>query len=89
MADAKPVPDPVELRRLIAEALEVPSETLDEDTTFDDLNATSLMRLEIAVSVEEHYRVQFDDRELALLTSVSQVAEVLSAKLADRSASSP
>lgn len=58
-----------ELRRLIAEIVEVPEESITEASSFADLGADSLMALEIVANIEKKYRIQVPEEDLQRIKS--------------------
>jgi acyl carrier protein len=58
-----------EIRRLIAEIVEVPEEAITESATFQQLGADSLMALEIVANIEKKYRIHVPEEELERVKS--------------------
>lgn len=58
-----------EIRSLIAEIVEVPEESITDNSSFADLGADSLMALEIVASIEKKYRIQVPEEELQRIRS--------------------
>jgi acyl carrier protein len=76
--------DKEELRALVADVLELPVEEVTDDADFiNDLEVDSLTALEIAVRLEHKYGVKMDDFELATISSLNWVHQLLKSKLDD------
>ena len=74
-----------ELRRTVAEVLDVDPVDVTDDAVFtDDLGGNSLLALEVLVVLEKKYGVSFTEAEAASLTSLPRTWELLSAKLGGR-----
>jgi acyl carrier protein len=75
-------PDMEELRRTIAEVIEVdPAEVGDERRFVEDLGVDSLMAMEIAVVVEKKYRVRLRQAELKHILCLRMVFDLIQEKL--------
>jgi len=85
-APASPTPvrlDREELRRTIAQVLDVDVAELTDDASFtDDLDVDSLMALEVVVVLEKAYGLRLDERELRSITSLDSAYRLLNARLA-------
>ncbi|MCQ4080916.1 acyl carrier protein [Streptomyces sp. RB6PN25] len=84
MSDSSQVTvDKEELRSLIADALELPVKEIDDHTHLvEDLEVDSLMALEIVVNLEKRYGVKMEESDFKQVTSLAQVVDLVSAKLA-------
>jgi acyl carrier protein len=72
-----------DLRRFIAEILEVsPAELTDEVNFEAGLGVDSLIALEVVVLLERRYKVKFDESKLAEITCLAAVYEMMLVKLA-------
>ncbi|MFI6958247.1 acyl carrier protein [Nocardia sp. NPDC050408] len=70
--------DPEDLRQLVARVLEVPAAEIGDHTNFvDEWNVDSLLELELATRIEERYRIAIPETELASLTSLANVRELV------------
>ncbi len=60
-----PMTTRTEIRQIIADILEIPSEQVGDDTSLaDELGVDSLMALEIVATIEKKYRVQIPEEKL-------------------------
>jgi len=71
-----------DLRDLVAELAELPSEEVEPDTPFADAGIDSLLAMEIAVHVERLCGVRFEDTDLKAVQSVRQLADMVRQKQA-------
>ncbi|MEU6731913.1 acyl carrier protein [Streptomyces physcomitrii] len=79
--------DVEELRTVVAGALELPVEEVTDEARFkEDLDVDSLISLEIAVRVEEHFGVKIDESQLTEMGSFQLVRELVEAGLSTGSA---
>ncbi|MBF6274376.1 hypothetical protein A5780_18210 [Nocardia sp. 852002-20019_SCH5090214] len=70
--------DPEDLRQLVARVLEVPAAEISDHTNFtDEWNVDSLLELELATRIEQRYRITIPDTEVASLTSLANVRELV------------
>ncbi|MFG2877380.1 acyl carrier protein [Streptomyces sp. NPDC048337] len=84
---AAPALDKEELRRLVADVLDLDAAEVTDDAHFvDDLEVDSLMALEITVSLEREYSVKMSEAEITGITSLQGTFELLNAKLAEAAA---
>lgn len=60
---------------IVAKAMMMPPEPLDDETTFDELNADSLDRVEIAMDVEEAFLFDLPDETM---TGFAKIGELVS-----------
>lgn len=71
-----------DLRALIAEELELPAEDVtDEADLKNDLEVDSLTAMEIAVQLEKKYKIKISDEEIASLTSLQVIHQLVSARV--------
>ncbi|MEO3743380.1 acyl carrier protein [Plantactinospora sp. B5E13] len=74
--------DKEDLRRLIAEVLDVETDEVSDQAHFaDDLDVDSLMALEIAVRLEKAYRVKVAESEMTAITTLDGTYRLLERKL--------
>ncbi|MEV0088232.1 acyl carrier protein [Saccharopolyspora sp. NPDC050642] len=79
--DATPI-DPEDLRRIVAEVLDVEVSDVTDDARFvEDLGGDSLLALEVIVVLEKKYGVKFTEPEVQGLTSLPKTHDLLAAKL--------
>jgi acyl carrier protein len=75
--------DPEELRRFVADVLDIDSEDLTDDAHFvAELGMDSLKALEVMVAMEKKYRVKITEDEVRDITNFGEVRELLTAKVA-------
>ncbi len=67
-----------EIRRAIAEQLNVPEENITLETRFiEDLKADSLDLVELVMDLEDRYGVEIPDEQLAEVKTVGQIVEIV------------
>ncbi|WP_019925335.1 acyl carrier protein [Nocardia sp. BMG111209] len=70
--------DPEDLRQLVARVLELPADEIDDHADFaDELSVDSLLRLELLTRLEEHYHLTISETEVASLTSLTAVRDLI------------
>jgi acyl carrier protein len=75
--------DPEELRRFVADVLDIDSEDLTDDAHFvAELGMDSLKALEVMVAMEKKYRVKITEDEVRDITNFGEVRDLLTAKVA-------
>jgi acyl carrier protein len=63
-----------ELRRMVAEIIEVPEEKLSlEADFFNDLNVDSLKAIEIVAAFEKKYRVVIPEKDIPTIRNLGQI----------------
>jgi len=63
-----------ELRRMVAEIIEVPEEKLTvEADFFNDLNVDSLKAIEIVAAFEKKYRVVIPEKDIPTIRNLGQI----------------
>ncbi|MBH5335528.1 acyl carrier protein [Streptomyces pactum] len=71
-----------ELRKVVAEALDVPADKVTDTANFtDELGVDSLMSLEVMVQVEENYGVKLTEEELRSFGTFQDVYDLLQTRL--------
>lgn len=71
-----------DLRALIAEELELPlEEVTDQADLKNDLDVDSLTAMEVAVQLEKKYRIKIDEEEIASLTTLEIIHQLVAAKV--------
>jgi len=74
--------DPVELRELIADVLDVEPAAITDDVHFvRDLGVDSLLALELAVTMERHYQIKVESHEMSQVQTMADVSALLHRKL--------
>ena len=67
-----------EVRRLIADIVELPEDKITPDAQFvEDLGMDSMMALEILASIEKKYKIQIPEENLAKLTNLSETVQLV------------
>ena len=75
--------DPEELRRFVADVLDLDPESLTDDAHFTaDLGVDSLKALEVLVALERKYQIKISEDEVRDMTSFAEVRELVEDKLA-------
>lgn len=74
------------LKKIISEHLAVEQEEVTEESTWFQLGADSLDRLEMSLAIEEAFKVDIPHTVGETLNSVGQTVEHLSAVIAERTA---
>lgn len=62
---------------IAADVLGVESDELSDDTTFDDLDANSLDRLQLVTAMEDEFDIEIDDDKLMSINSVAEAIEAI------------
>jgi acyl carrier protein len=70
-----------QIRRLIAEIIEVEEEQIGPQTRFEELGADSLRAIEIMAQLEKTFGVSIQQDRLAEMTTFDGVCAVMSASL--------
>lgn len=74
--------DTEELRSLVADALELPTEEVTDEAHFvEDLQVDSLMALEIVVNLEKKYGVKVEESDFKQVSTLLQVRALVDSKL--------
>lgn len=82
MSQTNPTVNKEELRELIANVFELPvDEVTDEADFVEELEADSLMALEVAVRMEKLYGVRLEDSELKNIRTLNKAHAQILAKL--------
>lgn len=77
------------VRKILAQHLQVPEETITESSSLADLGLDSLGALEFVFDVEEEFEVAVPDERLPELGTVTAVCEGIDALLAARGPARP
>ena len=56
-------------------------EDISEDTTFDDLDADSLDRLQLVTALEDEFDLEIDDDKLLSISSVADAVDAIESSL--------
>lgn len=62
-----------------ADVLGVDVAEISEETTFDDLDANSLERLQLVTAIEDEFNLEIDDETLLSLSSVADAVDAIEA----------
>lgn len=62
---------------IAADVLGVETDELSDDTTFDDLDANSLDRLQLVTAMEDEFDIEIDDDKLMSINSVAEAIEAI------------
>lgn len=62
---------------IASDVLGVDAASITEKTTFDDLNADSLDRLQLVTAMEDEFELEIDDEKLMTIASVSDAIEAI------------
>ncbi len=65
------------LQAVIDDTLGIDAEALTDSTTFDDLEADSLARLQLVTAVEDEFDITISDEEIEKLHSLGDVLDLL------------
>lgn len=66
-----------------ADVLGIDVSEIAEDTTFDDLDADSLERLQLVTAIEDEFDLEIDDETLLSLNSVADAIDAIAAAKED------
>ncbi|MEU6479399.1 acyl carrier protein [Streptomyces sp. NPDC047017] len=81
---AAPALDKEDLRRTVADVLDVDESELTDQAQFvDELGVDSLMALEVMVVLEKKYAVKLGESELKEVTCLQRAYDLLAGKLRD------
>ena len=62
---------------LVAETMDLDPDTLDDDTTFESLEADSLDRIEMVTAMEDEFGVTVDDDDLEAIETVGDAVDAV------------
>ena len=65
------------------EVLGINSDEITEETTFDDLDADSLDRLQLVTAMEDEFDIEIDDEKLEAINSVAEAIEAIKSALGE------
>lgn len=65
----------------VCENLEVDENDVNEETTFEDLDADSFDMLELVTALEEEFELTLDDEVLASIASIADAVDAIEAAL--------
>ncbi len=67
------------IAEVTADVLGVDVAEISEETTFDDLDANSLERLQLVTAIEDEFDLEIDDETLLSLNSVADAVDAIEA----------
>ena len=62
---------------LVAETMDLDPDTLDDDTTFESLEADSLDRIEMVTAMEDEFGVTVDDDDLEAIETIGDAVDAV------------
>lgn len=68
------------LKNIIVDQLGVDADSIDEDTTMEDLGADSLALVELVMSVEDEFNIEIEDEALENFKCVGDVLDYIESK---------
>lgn len=68
---------------IASDVLGIEAGDVTEETTFEDLDADSLDRLQLVTAMEDEFDIEIDDEKLEAINSVSDAIEAIQSTLED------
>lgn len=68
---------------IVSDVLGVEADELSEATTFDDLDANSLDRLQLVTAMEDEFDIEIDDDKLMSINSVAEAIDAIAQTLGE------
>ena len=65
------------------DVLGINADEITEETTFDDLDADSLDRLQLVTAMEDDCNIEIDDEKLEAINSVAEAIEAIKSALGE------
>lgn len=65
------------IAEIVADVLGVDVADISDETTFDDLDADSLERLQLVTAIEDEFDLEIDDETLLSLNSVADAVDAI------------
>lgn len=65
------------IAEVAADVLSVDVAEISDETTFDDLDANSLERLQLVTAIEDEFNLEIDDETLLSLNSVADAVDAI------------
>jgi acyl carrier protein len=82
MSTGVPTTDPEELRRFVADVLDLDVDSLTDDAHFvAELGMDSLKALEVTVALEKKFKIKITEDEVRDITNFGEVREMVASKL--------
>lgn len=72
---------PDDIRRTMAQVLELPEERVQPDAVLTDLVSDSFLLVEMAIELQEHYDVMFGQDDMRDLRTVADLAGLVHSRL--------
>ena len=70
-------------RSLLGDVLGINADEITEETTFDDLDADSLDRLQLVTAMEDEFDIEIDDEKLEAINSVAEAIVAIKSALGE------
>ena len=71
---------------IASDVLGINADEITEETTFDDLDADSLDRLQLVTAMEDEFDIEIDDEKLEAINSVAEAIVAIKSALGGMSA---
>lgn len=68
---------------IASDVLGINADEITEETTFDDLNADSLDRLQLVTAMEDEFDIEIDDEKLEAINSVAEAIVAIKSALGE------
>lgn len=68
---------------IASDVLGINADEITEGTTFDDLDADSLDRLQLVTAMEDEFDIEIDDEKLEAINSVAEAIVVIKSALGE------
>ena len=68
---------------IASDALGINADEITEETTFDDLDADSLDRLQLVTAMEDEFDIEIDDEKLEAINSVAEAIVAIKSALGE------
>ena len=62
---------------IASDVLGIDVDSITEETTFDDLNANSLERLQLVTAIEDEFDIEMDEERLLSIASMSDAIDAI------------
>ncbi len=68
------------VKNIISEQLEIDLENINEDSTFEEMDADSLDLVELVMALEEEFNIEISDEEVENIKTVGDVVNHIQSK---------
>lgn len=68
---------------IASDVLGINADEITEETTFDDLDADSLHRLQLVTAMEDEFDIEIDDEKLEAINSVAEAIVAIKSALGE------